>query len=138
VSFPGDLALDLEKILGSSCRRKIIKFLWRNGETNIMGIVTGVNSTYSQVNPSVHFLAGEEIVLDRRIGRMRLIKLVCDNPRTILLLQALKILDTGSDPRKKLSLRTLKVEGAIPIVDPSPVIPIFQEKPQSKNGRDPR
>jgi predicted transcriptional regulator len=86
--------LDLERLLASSCRRKILKFLWENERGNVMEVVRKVNSTYSQVNPNLHILAEEGIIKDERCGRLRIIRLNKQNPKTVLLLQALKILST--------------------------------------------
>jgi DNA-binding transcriptional ArsR family regulator len=89
--------MDLEKLLASSCRRKILTVLWKINKANIMDLVFKVNSTYSQVNPNLKILAEEGIVSDERCGRMRIIRLNKENPKTTLLLQALKILDTTGD-----------------------------------------
>lgn len=67
--------MDSERVLGSSCRRKILRLLSHVSEMNIIGIIQKVNSTYSQVNPSLQILANEGIILDQRLGRIRLIKL---------------------------------------------------------------
>ena len=86
--------MDLEKLLASSCRRKILKVLWEIDRGNVMELVRKVNSTYSQVNANLHILAEEGIIKDKRCGRLRIIKLNKENPKTALLLQALKILNT--------------------------------------------
>jgi len=85
--------MDLEMILASSCRRRILKVLWRNGRANVMELVRKVNSTYSQVNPNLQILQKEGIITDEHFGRMRVIRLNRENPKTGLLLQALKILE---------------------------------------------
>jgi predicted transcriptional regulator len=58
-----------------------------------MELVRKVNSTYNQVNSNLQILREEGIVFDERFGRMRVIRLNKDNPKTVLLLQALKILE---------------------------------------------
>ena len=85
--------MDLESILSSACRRKIIKFLAENGSTNIMHLILGINGKYSQVNSELQNLQKEGIVIDQHIGRLRRIRLNKENPKTTLLLQALKILN---------------------------------------------
>jgi predicted transcriptional regulator len=85
--------MDLESILSSACRRKIIKYLTENGPTNIMQLILGINGKYPQVNSELQILQKEEIIIDQHIGRMRLIRLSKENPRTKLLLEALKLLD---------------------------------------------
>jgi len=89
--------LDLEALLSSSCRRRIIKVLSNNESTNIMQLILKVNSTYNQVNSSLQVLQKEGIIFDEHIGRMRIIRLNKENKRTEILLQALKVLDSASD-----------------------------------------
>jgi predicted transcriptional regulator len=100
--------MDLETLLASSCRRKILRVLSSNGRTNIMELVRKVNSTYNQVNSNLKILQKEGIVFDEFFGRMRVISLNKENAKTALLLQALKTLDaiegqmskqTGPAPR---------------------------------------
>jgi len=85
--------MDLEYIMASSCRRRILQVLWKQGSTNIMDLVCKVNSTYNQVNPNLHILKKEGIITEQKLGRLRIIKLNHENPKTVALLQALKILD---------------------------------------------
>lgn len=85
--------MDLEKLLASSCRRKILKVLWEIDRANVMALVRKVNSTYSQVNSNLRILAEEGIIKDERYGRLRIIRLNKENPKTKLLLQAIKILN---------------------------------------------
>ena len=87
--------MDLETVLASSCRRRILKVLSRAGRVNVMRLVRKVNSTYSQVNPNLRILSEEGIIIDEHFGRMRVIRLNKENPKTDVLLQALKILGTS-------------------------------------------
>jgi len=57
-----------------------------------MELVRRVNSTYNQVNANLLVLAQEGIINEERYGRVRIIKLNRENPKTTLLLQAIKIL----------------------------------------------
>ncbi len=87
--------------MASSCRRRILRVLSGSKRTNVMELVRKVNSTYNQVNSNLQILREEGIVFDERFGRMRVIRLNRENPRTLLLLQALKILEaskTGKQP----------------------------------------
>ena len=59
-----------------------------------MALVRKVNSTYNQVNSNLQILQKEEIIFDEHFGRLRVIRLNRENPRTLLLLQALKMLET--------------------------------------------
>jgi predicted transcriptional regulator len=61
---------------------------------NGMELVRKVNSTYNQVNSNLQILREEGIIFDERFGRMRVIRLNKENPKTMVLLQALKILET--------------------------------------------
>ena len=91
--------MDLETVMASACRRRILKVLSRAGRVNVMELVRKVNSTYSQVNPNLRILWGEGLIIDEHFGRMRVIRLNRENPKTDALLQALKILET-SRPKK--------------------------------------
>jgi predicted transcriptional regulator len=91
--------MDLKTLIASSCRRRIIQVLSRTGRTNVMELVRKVNSTYNQVNSNLQILQNEGIVFDQHFGRIRVIRLNRENPRTLLLLQALKILETPEDRR---------------------------------------
>lgn len=84
--------MDLENLLSSACRRKIINYLAENGPTNIMELILGIRGKYPQTNSELLILQKEEIVLDERFGRMRRIRLNKENAKTLLLLKALKIL----------------------------------------------
>ena len=95
--------MDLATLVSSSCRRRILQVLSNSGQTNIMDLVRKVNSTYNQVNLNLQILREEGIIYDERFGRMRLVRLNKENPRTLLLLQALNILEarkTGKQPAK--------------------------------------
>jgi predicted transcriptional regulator len=85
--------MDSEVILSSSCRRRILRVLSRSGRANVMELVRKVNSTYNQVNSNLQILQKEGVVFDEHFGRMRVIRLNRENPKTELLLQALKILE---------------------------------------------
>ena len=84
--------MDLETLLASSCRRRILRVLSRTGRTNVMALVRKVNSTYNQVNSNLHILKKEGVVFDEHFGRMRVIRLNKENSRTRLLLEALKMM----------------------------------------------
>ncbi len=96
-------AMNLENLMSSSCRRRIVRVLLRSGCVNVMQIVRKVNSLYNQVNSNLLILQKEGIVVDEHFGRARVIRLNRENSRTELLLQALKILETPEDGRSKKS-----------------------------------
>jgi predicted transcriptional regulator len=87
--------LDLESVLSSACRRKILKTLAENGSTNIMQLILKVNGKYPQVNAELQILQRENIIFDEHLGRMRMVRLNKENAKTVLLLKALKILNDG-------------------------------------------
>jgi hypothetical protein len=58
-----------------------------------MKLVQQVNSTYNQVNSNLQILQTEAIIFDEHFGRMRVIRLNRENPRTEGLLQILKNLE---------------------------------------------
>jgi predicted transcriptional regulator len=84
--------LDLVQLISSSGRQKIIETLSKMKQTYIMDLVRKVNSTYGQVDRNVQILEKEGVVIDRSVGRMRMIKLNSDNPKTAILLKALRML----------------------------------------------
>jgi len=92
--------MDLEMLLASSCRRRILRVLSSSGRTNVMELTRKVNSTYNQVNSNLHILQKEGIIFDEHFGRMRVIRLNRENQRTTLLLQALRILETPESRQK--------------------------------------
>jgi len=65
-----------------------------------MKLVQKVNSTYNQVNSNLQILQKEEIIFDEHFGRMRVIRLNKENPKTLLLLQALKILEASKTSKQ--------------------------------------
>jgi len=80
-----------------------------------MELVRKVNSTYNQVNSNLQILHNERIIFDEHFGRMRVIRLNKENPRTTLLLQALKILETRKtcNSAKTDSLNSVKTDHKI-------------------------
>ncbi len=90
--------MNLYEMLRSKVRRKIMRYLWKVGCTNIMNLVRKVNSTYNQVIPHLIAFEKEGIVSEQRFGRVRMITLERENQKTKLLLEALKILDKEFAP----------------------------------------
>jgi DNA-binding transcriptional ArsR family regulator len=62
-----------------------------------MELVRKVNSTYNQFNSHIQVLQKEGIVTDERLGRQRFVKLKRESPKTLLLLEALRILKAVED-----------------------------------------
>ena len=87
-----EVKLDLEEILSSACRRKIIKYLAEYGATNIMRLILGIRGKYPQTNAELRVLQEEGIIIDRHDGRFREIRLNRENSKRGVLLEALKLL----------------------------------------------
>jgi hypothetical protein len=90
--------MDPEKLLTSGCRQKILKTMSKVKSINIMGLVTKINSTYIEVNRNVKILEQEGVLSEHRYGRVRMIILNAESPKTQLLIQALKILGSQTKP----------------------------------------
>ena len=78
--------------MASSCRQKIIATLARVQQIHMMDLVRKVNSTYTQVNRNLIILEQEGIVESQYYGRMRMMRLNRENPKTQAILKALRIL----------------------------------------------
>jgi len=84
--------LDLGRLVASTCRQKIMTALASVGQTHMMDLVRKVNSTYTQVDRNLKILQKEGIVEIKYFGRMRMIKLNRENPKTEVILKALRML----------------------------------------------
>lgn len=87
--------MNLSKVLASSLRQNILKELSKILEIRVMKLVEAVGSTYNEVNRNLEILEKEGIITnDYRVkvrhGKVRVIWLNRDNPKTKILLQALK------------------------------------------------
>lgn len=85
--------MKIEKILASSNRRKLFRILRKTKQTNIMDLVRNAKSTYNQVQSDLRILEKEGIIIEERKGRLRMISLNRENPKTDLVLKALKLLN---------------------------------------------
>jgi DeoR/GlpR family transcriptional regulator of sugar metabolism len=86
--------MNSRQLLASICRRKILRVLWKQGSMNIVDLIEKVNSTDDEVNEDLETLEKEGIVSEQQLGQVRYIKLERENQKTVILLHALKILDT--------------------------------------------
>jgi DNA-binding transcriptional ArsR family regulator len=86
------ISMDSRRLIASSCRQKILQALSKVGETYLMDLVRRTNSTYTQVNRNVEILEKEGMIKVRSVGRLKMIRLERDNPKTDALLKALKLL----------------------------------------------
>jgi predicted transcriptional regulator len=89
--------LNLNTILASSCRRKILKALSEKRGITIMKLVRTVNSTYNEVDLNLRILEREGIVTQRHSDRKRIIHLNFKNEKTLVLLKLLKIRENSVD-----------------------------------------
>jgi DNA-binding transcriptional ArsR family regulator len=87
------MRMDIEKILASSNRRKIFRILRKTQRMSIMDLVRKTKSTYNQVHSDLKNLEKEGLVIDERQGHSRIISLNRENPKTDLILKALKLLN---------------------------------------------
>ena len=83
----------LEQLIASSCRQKILLALSKTKTTHVTNLVRIINSTYNQVDRNLQILEQEGIIKNKHYGRIRLIELNTDNPKTHTLLKALNLLN---------------------------------------------
>jgi hypothetical protein len=86
-------------VLASSLRQKIFRELSKTYEIRIMRLVSNLNTTYNELNRNLAILKKEGLITDEyrvkvKHGKVRVIALNRDNPRTKLLLITLKSLDS--------------------------------------------
>jgi len=86
------LLLELERILASSCRRRILLTLSKVKRTHVTNLVRIVNSTYNEVNRNLQILEKENIIKITYYGRKRMIELNKESPKTKVLLKVLNLL----------------------------------------------
>jgi predicted transcriptional regulator len=90
--------LDLKKLLASPIRQRILEVLSESkGEIRVMQLVRLVGSPYNDVNRNLGILETEGIITNVysrpvKHGVIRTVKLNRENPKTAILLQALKLL----------------------------------------------
>jgi len=85
--------------MASSCRQKILEALSKVGQTHVMDLVRRVNSTYGQVNRNLQILEREGIVNIQYYGRLKMVKLNRENPKTVTLQKVLKMLKSQGSTR---------------------------------------
>jgi DNA-binding transcriptional ArsR family regulator len=85
--------MKLEQILASSCRQKILLALAKVKKTHMAELLRMIKSTYNQANRNLVILEEEGLIKTRRLGRLRIIELQSNAPRTLAILEALELLD---------------------------------------------
>lgn len=91
--------MNLPKLLASSVRQQILRELARKDEIRVMKLCELVETTYNELNRNLAILKAQGIISDDyeervRHGKIRVIRLNRNNPKTKILLQALGILET--------------------------------------------
>jgi Predicted transcriptional regulator len=85
-------------VLASSVRQNILKVLSEKHELQVMKLVSSVGSTYNETNRNLQILENEGIIINTypikvRHGKVRVIRLNKENPKTQTLLKVLKTLE---------------------------------------------
>lgn len=84
--------MELEQIIASTCRQKMLLALSKVKKTHVTNLVRMINSTYNQVRRNLEILEKEEIVKITQCGNMKIIELQRENQKTTKLLTALRSL----------------------------------------------
>jgi hypothetical protein len=84
--------MELNRVLASLCRQRILLELSEQKELTMMALVRGVNSTYGEVNRNLQTLQKQELMTQKYVGRLRIIRLNWQNEHVSVLLKALKSL----------------------------------------------
>lgn len=82
--------LDLHRVMASVCRQKILLALSKQKVLNIMALVHEVNSTFGEIDRHLRLL--DDLVVQRRSGRMRYVRLNWKNEYTPALVEIVKFL----------------------------------------------
>ena len=82
------------EILGSKGKIKIIKLLLREGEANITKIVRETGLRYALVERHLEDLVRLGVVVERRVGRLRIFSLNVTDPRVVALAELIRRLDS--------------------------------------------
>ncbi|MGE5556080.1 MAG: hypothetical protein ACM3UY_07460 [Methanocella sp.] len=87
--------MDLRDLFASKGRQKIIEVLLLHRELNVMQLVSRVGGRYPEVNRNLAILEGEGIIISEyrkqvKRAKVRIIKLIKENPRTQKLIRALR------------------------------------------------
>jgi len=88
-----DDKFNLEEILGSKVRIRILKVLFKLGETNITRIARETNTHFSLVEKHLQRLKEIGIVEEKRIGRIRLFGLNYSDPKVHLLIELIRSME---------------------------------------------
>jgi DNA-binding transcriptional ArsR family regulator len=84
--------MEMNKIIGSLIRRRILEVLSENKELAIMKLIKKVNSSHNEVDRNLKILTDENLITQQLIGRKRIIRLNYENKKTVILLKTLHVL----------------------------------------------
>ena len=84
--------MNVEELLSSKGRVKILKVLFRDGHSNISRLVRETGLNHKLVSKHIEELKNMGLVEERRYGRMRIIYVNLSDPRVSAIREALKIL----------------------------------------------
>lgn len=90
--------MNLSKVIASCLRQNILRELSRTREMRMMKLNDNLRSTYVELNRNLLLLQREGIVMNEYRepagqGKVRIVRLNRDNPKTKILIEVLKILD---------------------------------------------
>ncbi|MCW4003970.1 MAG: hypothetical protein NWE95_08690 [Candidatus Bathyarchaeota archaeon] len=90
--------MDLRVVIASSVRQKILKVLAQKHELQVMKLASNVGTTYNELNRNLLILEKEGIIINEyrvkvRRGKVRVLRLNRDNPKTDVLIKVLKTLE---------------------------------------------
>ncbi len=72
---PQWLNIDLEDLLSTKLRIKILKNLAHHGELNISALVKETVSNHSAIIKNIHFLKEKELIEEKFFGRIHMVRL---------------------------------------------------------------
>jgi predicted transcriptional regulator len=103
--------MDLRKLLASTQRQNILKTLAEHHEMQIMRLVNATGTTYNELNRNLQILEKEGIIINEypvkvRHGKVRVIRLDKENPKTQVLLKVIKTLEQPINTEKLRTAQT--------------------------------
>ncbi len=87
------MSSSIHDILGSKGKLKILRILVRDGEANITRIVRETGLRHSLVEKHLEDLVRLGIVVEKRIGRLRVFSINVDDPRAVRVVELIRQLD---------------------------------------------
>jgi len=85
--------MNVEEILGSKGKVKILKVIYSFGETNITHIVRETKLNHKTVSNHLKYLVDKGIVNERVIGRIKMYSINFSNPKTLALKDIFSVIE---------------------------------------------